>query len=87
MGTIVKYVCQDCGNTWERTEGIGMMKAVYYCDKCGDCKETEATCDYKEELGPCKCGGTYKLEPENAICPKCKSSHTKPDEDIVIMWD
>ncbi len=64
-----------------------MLKAFYYCNKCGGCKEIDATSDFKEELGKCKCGGTYRLETDSVICPKCKSSNTNPDDDIVIMWD
>ena len=50
MGEIRKYICQDCGNTWERMEGVGMMSIIYHCDKCGNEKQIEPTSDYKEEL-------------------------------------
>ena len=30
MGEIRKYICQDCGNTWERMEGVGMMSIIYH---------------------------------------------------------
>lgn len=41
MGEIRKYICQDCGNAWERMEGVGMMSIIYHCDKCGDEKQIE----------------------------------------------
>ena len=79
MGKIRKYICQDCGNTWERMEGIGMLSIVQ--------KMVEATSDYKEELGKCQCGGTYKLETTAAKCPECNSMNTSPEDDIVALWD
>jgi DNA-directed RNA polymerase subunit RPC12/RpoP len=87
MGKIRKYICQDCGNSWERMEGIGMLSIIYHCDKCGDQKMVEATSDYKEELGNCQCGGTYKLETMAAKCPECNSMNTSPEDDVVALWD
>ena len=87
MGKIRKYICKDCGNTWERMEGVGMMSIIYHCDKCGDEKQVEPTNDYKKELGKCPCGGTYKLETKVAKCPECNSLNTKPDNSVVALWD
>ena len=64
-----------------------MLSIIYHCDKCGDKKMVEATSDYKEELGKCQCGGTYKLETMAAKCPECNSMNTSPEDDVVALWD
>ncbi len=87
MGTIRKYICQDCGYSWNRREGTGMLFAVLYCDKCGDCKELKPSNGNHDETDKCACGGTYRLETRTARCPKCQSINTIPDNGIIALWD
>ncbi len=87
MGVIRNYVCQDCGNTWERMEGIGMMTAFYYCDKCGEEKEAEPQVKLSKEEKHCACGGTYRQNTKVAKCPACSSLNTKLDNDVIALWD
>ena len=64
-----------------------MLTAIYHCDKCGESKEVKATSDYKDDLGQCQCGGTFRLETTAAKCPECNSINTTPEDEIIALWD
>lgn len=83
--------CAKCGYQWEYETGIGYFNAIYHCNKCGKEKglkyDTGEICvDLSNECGFCECGGTFCLDNDCIICPKCRNK--MPNEGLERMfWD
>ncbi len=93
MGTALKVKCPSCGKQWNHYMGFVFSNVYYYCDKCGKKKtikygnEKDGTVvDLSSEYGSCKCSGTFRMNHEPILCPKCHTPAEK-NNDVIMMWD
>lgn len=91
MGTAKKINCRVCGKKWTHYFGFGFSQVYYYCDKCGKKKtfkyEHGIVVDLSSEAGSCECGGTFRMDSDTIICPKCHNQVVEDEGDVNILWD
>lgn len=70
MSHVLTIKCHQCGETFSREYGIGIMGyGTLYCTKCGKGKLVDLSGGW-EPIPPCSCGGEFDAE-ALGTCPKC----------------
>ncbi|GHT50072.1 hypothetical protein AGMMS50262_08640 [Bacteroidia bacterium] len=87
MGNILNLKCGKCGNEWLHYEGSGFDSTYYYCDKCGKEKTTNVGVSVADESLQCECGGTFRIDNPDIICPVCQSKDVDNDKNTTMLWD
>ncbi len=91
MGIARNIKCNNCGKEWLRFEGEGFIAAYQYCDTCGKKKVIKRLPGLSQNTfndgGKCKCGGTFKMDSNVVVCPKCHSKEVLQEGDATVLWD
>lgn len=88
MGTLYSSRCNNCGATFETSEGGGFVFELLRCDACGKeksvslirlgGKQADRSGErYRQRMekaaGRCRCGGQFRLDAPPR-CPACRST-------------
>ena len=88
MGNILSLKCGKCGNEWLHFEGMGFNVVYHYCNKCGKEKTKDVNVAVADESLQCECGGTFRINSPDVICPECQSADVVGNDDgMDILWD